>query len=112
MALWGSSFLPIYPTIMKAWTPIVLLMSARNALMTLGSLWAFLQHGERHEDSSGVCEGRSYVLSLLFRGWTFLIPFVSKGLHSPLFLLAQAFKGCGQTLGVCCQICWCPRCCI
>jgi len=26
----------------------------------------------------------------------------------PAFLLAQAFKGCGQTLGVCCQICWCP----
>jgi len=25
--------------------------------MTLGSLRAFLQHGERHEDSSGVCEG-------------------------------------------------------
>src|SRR5882724_4228548 len=63
MALWGSPFLPIYPTIMKAWTPIVLLMSARNDLMTLGSLWAFLQHGERHEDSSGVCgEGDTYFL--------------------------------------------------
>src|SRR5882724_2224180 len=35
MALWGSLFLPIYPTIMKAWTAIVLLMSARNALMSL-----------------------------------------------------------------------------
>src|SRR5467141_1856404 len=47
MALWGSSFLPMYPTIMKAWTPIVLLMSARNFLMTLGSFRAFLIHGYR-----------------------------------------------------------------
>src|SRR5882724_5023970 len=62
MVLWGSSFLPIYPSIMKAWTPIVLLMSARNSLMTLGSFWAFLEHGERHEDSSGVCEGDTYFL--------------------------------------------------
>src|SRR5882724_10495342 len=112
MALWGSSFLPIYPTIMKAWTPIVLLMSARNSLMNLGSLWAFLKHGERHEDPSGVCEGRIYLLSLLFILWAFLIPFISQCLHSPLFLLAQALKGCGQSLGVCFQICWCPQGCI
>src|SRR5467141_537376 len=47
MALWGFSSLPLYPTIMKAWTPIVLLMSARNALITFGSLRAFLIHGKR-----------------------------------------------------------------
>src|SRR5882672_8029076 len=45
MMLWGSSSLPMYPTIMKAWTPIVLLMSARNFLMTLGSFREFLIHG-------------------------------------------------------------------
>src|SRR5882724_12951928 len=38
MVLWEFSSLPMYPTIMKAWTPIVLLMSARNALITFGKL--------------------------------------------------------------------------
>src|SRR5467141_5045142 len=112
MALWGSSFLPMYPTIMKAWTPIVLLMSARNVLMTLGSLRAFLIHGERHEDQSGLSGAMRYLLSLLFIQWAFLIPFICQFLHLPPFLLAQAFKGCGQSLGVCSQICGCPHCCI
>src|SRR5882672_6689769 len=102
----------MYPTIMKAWTPIVLLMSARNVLMTLGSLWVFLIHGERHEDQSGLSGGMRYLLSPLFIQWAFLIPFICQLLHHPLFLLAQAFKGCGQSLRVCGQICCCPWCCI
>src|SRR5882672_4511446 len=101
MALWGSSYLPMYPTIMKAWTPIVLLMSARNVLMTLGSLREFLIHGERHEDQSGLSGGMRYLLSLLFIQWAFLIPFVFQILHHLLVLLTQAFNSCGQSLGVC-----------
>src|SRR5882672_7361318 len=76
MALWGSCFWPMYPTIMKAWTPIVLLISARNVLMTLGSLRAFLIHGERHEDQSRLYGGMRYLLSPLFIQWAFVIPFV------------------------------------
>src|SRR5882724_11723604 len=81
MALCGSSFLPVYPTIMKAWTPIVLLMSARSALTTFGRLWAFLIHGERNEDPSQLSGVMRYLLSLLFFRWAFLIPFISQLLH-------------------------------
>src|SRR5882672_7972491 len=98
MVLWGSSFLPMYPTIMKAWTPIVLLMSARNFLMTLGRFQAFLIH-DRDEDQSELSGRMRYLLSLLFVQWAFLIPFICQLLHLPPFLLAQAFKGCGQASG-------------
>src|SRR5882724_5866129 len=81
MALCGSSFLPIYPTIMKAWTPIVLLMSARNALTTFGRLQAFLIHGERNEDPIQLSGVMRYLLSLFFFRWAFLIPFICQLLH-------------------------------
>ena len=81
MVLCGSSFLPIYPTIMKAWTPIVFLMSARNALTTFGRLRAFLIHGERNEDPSQLSGVMRYLLSLLFFRWAFLIPFIFQLLH-------------------------------
>src|SRR5882724_5303650 len=112
MALWGFSSLPMYPTIMKAWTPIVLLMSAMNALITFGRLQAFLIHGERHEYPSGVSGGWRYLLSLLFIQWAFLIPLIGQLLDHLLFLLTQAFKGGGKCLRVCSQIGWSPRCCI
>src|SRR5882724_3398424 len=81
MVLCGSSFLPIYPTIMKAWTPIVLLMSARNALITFRRSWAFLIHGERNEDLSGLSGVMRYLLSLFFFWWAFLIPFICQLLN-------------------------------
>src|SRR5882672_6393122 len=59
-ALWGSSAVPMYPSIMKYWTTIVLLMSARNVLMTLGSLGGCLIHGDRHEEQSGRSGGMRY----------------------------------------------------
>src|SRR5882724_8991809 len=54
MVLWGSCSWPMWPTIMNAWTPIVLLMSARNLLMTLGSWRAFLIHAERLRSKQAV----------------------------------------------------------
>src|SRR5882672_8059695 len=64
----------------------------------------------RDEDQSGLSGRMRYLLSLLFIWWAFLIPFICQLLHLPPFLFAQAFKGCGQSLGVCGQICRCPRC--
>src|SRR5882672_7041985 len=65
---------------------------------------------DRDEDQSGLSGRMRYLLSLLFIWWAFLIPFICQLLHPPLFLLAQAFNSCGQSLRVCGQICWCPRC--
>src|SRR5882724_9504449 len=81
MALWGFSSLPMYPTIMKAWTPIVLLMSARNALITFGSLRAFLIHGERGKYKQAVW--RKEILT-----FSFLHPL---GLPHSIHLPASAF---------------------
>src|SRR5882724_1217945 len=67
---------------------------------------------ERHEDPSGASGGWRYLLSLLFIWWAILIPLIGQLLDHPLFLLAQAFKGGGQCLGVGSQIGWSPRCCI
>jgi len=64
----------------------------------------------RDENPSRLSGGRRYLLSLFFIRWAFLIPFIYQVLHFLLFLLAQAFKGCGQSLRVCGQICRCPRC--
>src|SRR5882672_8515519 len=52
------------------------------------------------EDQSELSGRMRYLLSPLFIWWAFLIPFICQLLHHPLFLLAQAFKGCGQSLGV------------
>src|SRR5882724_7081989 len=64
----------------------------------------------RDENRSRLSGGRRYLLSLFFIWCAFLIPFICQLLHFPLFLLAQAFKGCGQSLRVCSQICGCPQC--
>src|SRR5882724_9668469 len=94
-----------------AWTPIVLLMSARNLLMTLGSWWEFLIHAERKRSKQAVWGKEILTFSFVHPvGLPHSIHLPASEI--PAFPPCSGFKGCGQSLGVCSQKCQCARCCI
>jgi len=96
MALWGSSFLPMYPHHHESLTPIVLLMSAGifddfRKLLRISDTWI-----EMKDQVS--CLENEIPTSLLFTQWAFLIPFICQLLHLPPSSFS-GLQGRGQSLG-------------
>jgi len=105
----GISSLPMYPTIMKSLAPIVLLMVSQECFDHFQKLAGIPDTWRMKIQAGCLEEGDTYFL-FSSSGGPSSFHSSAQVLHFPLFLLAQAFKGCGQSLRVCGQICSVPVC--